>query len=609
MANVVRELITKLTLKTNSKEEVAKFNKSVDGALKTVGVFAGVVTAAGVATFAFVSKLTATVDTIGVLATEVGLSNKRFQEMTFIADRASVPIGNMVKGLQNLQRNLGNSAKAAAGGKKDSFANALNEVGLSLEGLEGLQPEEIIGKMGDALFELDDANRRVRLSQILLGEEAGPKMLSLLAEGSEGIKAYREEIAELGLVLSDDAIEASGAFQTKLSTLGMVVTNIAQRVAVKLIPTIEKGIKGFQKWILSNRKLIEQRLERFISKIGDSFSSLLDKAPAIFDIFDKLVLIFSTAVEWTVALIDMLGGLEVAIGVAAVAWAAYAIAQGAALAPVLAATAIVLGLAAALGLVARNADIARIAEEKFGKAKPDAKGLNKKLARSDARAITDAFGRGEVPSDVFIDRLIGRSPRQIDATLRSARSTLAQRAELAGGSRFSKTGQLVSAGISDPEAEGALRALSELEKIISDRLTVAGAPSLDVESESDFVDRLIRESPQLNAGFAGTGTGGGGTPGTKAADTGPGLDELIAQAIQSGVLPEAAALLASTTPPIIIPITNINVEMAVEAPVTVNGVPGEEAEGVSERVIEAVQEALQVEFTDALDQLRPVLSR
>lgn len=606
MANVVRELITKLTLKTNSKEEVAKFNKAVDGALKTVGVFTGVVTTASVATFAFVAKMTASVDAIGVLATEVGLSNKRFQEMTFIADRASVPIVNLVKGLQNLQRNLGMSAKAAAGGKKDSFANALNEIGLSLADLEGLQPEEIIGKMGDSLFELDDANRRVRLSQILLGEAAGPKMLSLLEEGSEGIAAYREEIAELGIVLSDDAIEASGEFQTKLSTLGMVITNISQRIAVKMIPTISKGVDGFQKWLIANKKLLQQRFETFVSRLAEAFSSLLDNAPAIFDAFETMLVVFEAAVKWTLALIDAMGGLDIAIGVAAVAWAAYAIAQGAALAPVLAVTAVILGLAAAFGLVAREADEARKAEDKFGKTKPGSKKLNKQLASSDARAIAEAFGRGEVPSDVFIDRLVKRSPKQIDATLRAARSTLVKKSELAGGGRFSKTGQLVSAGISDLEAEGAVRALNELEKIISDRLIVAGAPSLDVESETDFVDRLIRDSSLLNAGFSDRPTGGGGTSAGSAPD-GPTPEELIAQAIASGSDIDPAALLNSTTPPIIVMIQNVQVDMQVEAPVTFNGAPGE---GVSlEEVGETARDVFQTELTDAMEQLRPQLAR
>ena len=49
--------------------------------------------------------------------------------------------------------------------------------------------------------------------------------------------------------------------------------------------------------------------------------------------------------------------------------------------------------------------------------------------------------------------------------------------------------------------------------------------------------------------------------------------------------------------------------MDIEAPVTVTGVPGEDAESFAERTLDIVRSAFRVEFTDAIDQLRPRLAK
>ena len=239
MGITVRELVTKLTIKGDAKKKLVEFNRLDQYDKKAFVALAAGAATASTAVVALVNNVTAVGDGIAKTSRAVGVTAREFQRLRFAADRTGVPLVNLKKGLQNIERNLRDAALAAGRGNKSSFAIALEEVGLRLEDLQGLNAEEQIGLMGEALSRVADEGQRVAIAQKLVGEEAGPKFASLLAEGRDGIQKLGDEFERLGFVMDKDALDASESYQDSLTDLRTVLTGVKNAVGIQLIPIVE----------------------------------------------------------------------------------------------------------------------------------------------------------------------------------------------------------------------------------------------------------------------------------------------------------------------------------------------------------------------------------
>jgi hypothetical protein len=77
---------------------------------------------------------------------------------------------------------------------------------------QGLRIEDV----ADEIQSIEDPTKRVQRAMELLGTEAGPRVLTLLEGGSEGIRRFREEADELGITVSD---QVAGKFEHLNDTL------------------------------------------------------------------------------------------------------------------------------------------------------------------------------------------------------------------------------------------------------------------------------------------------------------------------------------------------------------------------------------------------------
>lgn len=612
----VRELVTKLTIGGNAGDKLAKFGLQMSGIKAGLGVLVGVVKVVSKATIGLVDDVTAVGDSIAKTSREIGIGAKSFQRLSFAAERSGVPLRNLRKGLQNIQKNMRDASIAAGEGKKTGFTKALAEVGLRLKDLEGLNAEEKLGLIGEAMSEVTDKGRRMAIAQKILGEKAGPLFASLLAEGTEGIKALGDEAERLGLVMDEDALAASEAFQDSMTNMNSVLKGIKQTVGIALIPIIQKSIDKFKDWLLLNRAFVTEKFEKGVKVLTKAFSFLLDNIDEIVGGFKSLGELSSDVLEFFRELSEAVGGVKNLLKLAAIAWGTYRAAAlaatlGLSLTPIGALGFALAGIAAAFLAIETSADRARKARFRFeaGASSAD-KPVNEKQVRQDANAIVKGIRSGRDRSAALRKRAASTSKEQATQTFSTAERLLKRgqiREDTGLGFSVLKT---VSLG----NLPGELGSLEELiNQTRADRIAAREAREAGPgETDVDFLGGLFAEN------ISNVPTGGGGRrfkpigdgdgkKGTKGRDKE--TDQLLADAIKSGALPEAAALLTSTQPPIIIPITNINVQMDVDASMEFDGVAGEDADSFIERVREVATDVLGTEFRSAIDELRPQLAR
>jgi len=293
-AQTIAELLIEIGVEVDEAQEAAKkiqgVTDSADKAEKVGGsklskfakgagiAFAAVTTAAvaaaaavvktGKEIFSFVNETTANLDKVAKAAKQSGLGAEQFQRLSFAAERS----GSNIETVSKASRRIGVLMQEVAQGGGKMFTDTLASIGLSMEDIEGKTATEQLGIIGDALNTFADDGEKAAIAAKLLGEEAGPMLVPLLNEGTEGINALAEAA---GNVFTEEELAKSEAFQDSMTNFNLIITRLKGDLATALIPVVEDVIEKFTEWLGENEQFIEQDLPEILSSIVEVMMELL----------------------------------------------------------------------------------------------------------------------------------------------------------------------------------------------------------------------------------------------------------------------------------------------------------------------------------------------
>lgn len=242
-----------------AKKNLENVGKAVKNAGKTFATIGTGVTAAGTAVFAFANKVTQTGDNIDKMSQKLGISAEAYQEWDFILTHC----GTSVEGLQMSMKTLAN---AAADGT-DSTKAAFEKLGLSMDEVASMSQEDLFSAVIAGLQNMGESTERTAVAADLLGRSAtelGP-VFNMSAEETE---ALRQQVHDLGAVMSDDAVKNSAAFQDALTDVRTAFSGAANTLAEELIPHITDLMNNIAAFVADGG----------VQKIIDGFEAL---APAV----------------------------------------------------------------------------------------------------------------------------------------------------------------------------------------------------------------------------------------------------------------------------------------------------------------------------------------
>ena len=212
-----------------AKKSLENVGTAVKNAGKTFAAIGTGVMAAGTAVFAFTNKITQNGDAIDKNSQKLGISAEAYQEWDFIMQHC----GSTIEGLKPSMKTLAN---AAADGN-DSTAAAFKKLGLSIDEVSAMSQEDLFATVIERLQEMGEGTERTAIASDLLGRAAidlGP-VLNMSAEETE---ALRQQVHELGGVMSNEAVANSAAFQDSLYNVKVAFSGAANSLAEELIPNI-----------------------------------------------------------------------------------------------------------------------------------------------------------------------------------------------------------------------------------------------------------------------------------------------------------------------------------------------------------------------------------
>ena len=223
----------RITADTSQAERAIKALDSALGDLqsqaadvaKVFAVITGAAAAVGVA-------ITKTLDSAGALidaANALGVSAQQLGYLQKSAELAGIGADQLNGALIRLSRNIGEAL--IKGG--DQATAAFTRLGIPLESLYKMNPVEQFEAITSALNEIPDRATRSALAVELLGKQ-GPMLLA----AAENTKRLKQEMADLGLALSDFDVQALDAAGDSLTELKQIFDSALKKAVAEIAPYI-----------------------------------------------------------------------------------------------------------------------------------------------------------------------------------------------------------------------------------------------------------------------------------------------------------------------------------------------------------------------------------
>lgn len=257
----------------SSKEVGVSFSSIAKGA---AAVGTAVVTGAAALGTAAYKMATDVADTAGAIddaAKKVGTSAEEYQKWAYAAKLGGMETSKL-EALMVKQQKAFSDAKD--GSKSMSEAYQRLGVDISKIGNSGDAFNEVIAKLAD----MEDETTRNALANDIFGKSYAD-LAPLLAEGSEGIAAWKQECEDLGGVMSGDMVEAGAELGDSIDRVKIAFMGIFNSIGSAVIPIV----KQFADLIVSAMPTIQSMFAKLTPIITEVFERLI---PPLFELIQTL---------------------------------------------------------------------------------------------------------------------------------------------------------------------------------------------------------------------------------------------------------------------------------------------------------------------------------
>ena len=252
------------------KQSGSKFTGGFGSAVKNgAKVIATAVTAAVAGTGALVkgiydaaSATAAYGDNIDKMSQKIGLSSDAYQEWDFIAQHSGTS-------MESLKTSMVKLSTAAANG-----SDAFQKLGISAEDAQSMSREELWNKTVMALTSVEDETERARIAQELFGKGA-TEMGALLNTSAADLEAMRQQAHDLGIVMSEEDVKASAAFQDSLQNMTQSFDGLKNRMLADFLPGITTVMDGLTQIFAGDSAKGVGLIKEGISKISERIKEVL----------------------------------------------------------------------------------------------------------------------------------------------------------------------------------------------------------------------------------------------------------------------------------------------------------------------------------------------
>ena len=236
------------------------------------------------------------------MSRQVGTPVERLQELSYAASQ----FGAESDVVQDALKTLNEYIVEIATGDNEELAGLFSALGISVRDANGelRTAADILPEFADGLQRNDNIALQTKMAIAAFGDEAGVKLLPLLKQGSGALEAYASEAHRLGMVMSDEDVQAAAEMQRSFTNLRGTLSGLTNTIGAALAPTVTRIAERFRDMTAANR---EAFADRFVA-VAERFAQTLEK----FD-FESLVNGLLGLADAVTTVIDGIGGFNTVI--------------------------------------------------------------------------------------------------------------------------------------------------------------------------------------------------------------------------------------------------------------------------------------------------------
>lgn len=222
---------------TLGKIDTAMIGKAADGFKKYTTAVTGATTAVAGLAVSQVSNL----DAIDKQSQALGLSRTAYQEWDYVLSQNGVDIEKFGTGMKSLLKNM----DAVKEGNATATTN-FNQLGVAVQNADGsLRSQEDVLKETVAAFQnMEDGADKTRLATELFGKQ-GQSLMPLLNGTTGSVDELMQKCNDLGMVVSDEAVDAGVKFSDTLDSLKRSAQGVFNTFAsTGILTTFTKGMEN-----------------------------------------------------------------------------------------------------------------------------------------------------------------------------------------------------------------------------------------------------------------------------------------------------------------------------------------------------------------------------
>lgn len=212
-------------------------------------------------------------DKVDKMSQKIGISAEAYQKWDYVMQRAGGNVDQLKMGMKTLSQ------------QAEKNSDAFQKLGISQEEVKNLNQEELFERTIKGLSDMEAGTERTALASQLLGR-AGADMGPLLNQGSKAIEEQMEIAEKYGMVMPEETVKASAAFEDSMTTMQMTAQGLKNRLLGEFLPSMTKVTDGIAKLFtgdMSGLDDVADGIKKFIAKIGEM-------APKVLEAGGKLVI-------------------------------------------------------------------------------------------------------------------------------------------------------------------------------------------------------------------------------------------------------------------------------------------------------------------------------
>lgn len=238
-------------------------------------------------------------DNIDKMSQKIGMSAEAYQEWDFILQQNGADVDMLQASMKTLS--------TAADNNKDAF----QRLGISEEFVKSASPEELFGEVITQLQGMEEGTERTAIASQLLGKSA-TELAPLLNSGAEATEELRKQAHEYGMVMSDESVKASAAFQDSLNVMQQTLNGLKNKTFAEFLPALTQVTDGLGKLFagdMSGLDDINAGIQSFVDTLSSAIPQILEIGMSILKalaeaIIQNLPMLIDSAMQIIGQLVD-----------------------------------------------------------------------------------------------------------------------------------------------------------------------------------------------------------------------------------------------------------------------------------------------------------------